>query len=116
MVSSQRWSVNLAPHREHAGRHTSRSAARRRRVYPPTGREGTPPVAFVFADTTAAKVANAVRVLEEIGRRYWAPHRYDTHHRGIMARDYRQANIGQVRSISGNVRPKLAPPGRTGRP
>ncbi|MFE3931880.1 replication-relaxation family protein [Streptomyces sp. YIM B13508] len=42
-----------------------------RRVYPPTDREGLVPVAFVFADTTEAKVANTVAVLEEAGRRYW---------------------------------------------
>lgn len=49
------------------------------------------PVAFVFADTTEAKVANTVAVLEEAGRRYWAPHRYETHRRVITAVDYRQA-------------------------
>ncbi|MCY0921107.1 hypothetical protein OS965_23460 [Streptomyces sp. H27-G5] len=62
-----------------------------RRIYPPTGREGLVPLAFVFADTTEAKVANTVAVLEEAGRRYWAPRRYDTYHRGITARDYGQA-------------------------
>ncbi|MFD6469598.1 hypothetical protein [Streptomyces goshikiensis] len=62
-----------------------------RRFYPPTGREGLVPVAFVFADTTEAKVANTVKVLEESGRRYWAPRRYDTDHRGITALDYGQA-------------------------
>nr|BFD88414.1 hypothetical protein StreXyl84_78150 [Streptomyces sp. Xyl84] len=62
-----------------------------RRVYPPTGREGLVPVAFVFADTTEAKVANTVAVLEEAGRRYWAPRRFQTLHRGITARDYSQA-------------------------
>ncbi|MFD3519992.1 hypothetical protein [Streptomyces sp. NPDC058653] len=58
---------------------------------PATGREGLAPVAFVFADTTEAKVANTVAVLEEAGRDYWAPRRYDTYHRGITARDYGQA-------------------------
>ncbi|WP_327259915.1 MULTISPECIES: replication-relaxation family protein [unclassified Streptomyces] len=62
-----------------------------RRYYPQTGREGTPPVAFVFADTTDAKVANTIAVLEEAGRRYWAPRRYDVYQRGITARDYGQA-------------------------
>ncbi|MFB6999355.1 replication-relaxation family protein [Streptomyces virginiae] len=62
-----------------------------RQVYPPTGREGLPPVAFVFADTTEAKVANTVAVLEEAGRRYWAPRRYESYHRGITALDYGQA-------------------------
>ncbi|MFJ4767498.1 replication-relaxation family protein [Streptomyces uncialis] len=41
-----------------------------RRAYPPTGREGLAPVAFVFADTTEAKVDHTVKVLEEYGRRY----------------------------------------------
>ncbi|MFJ7063158.1 hypothetical protein ACIQVA_36790 [Streptomyces microflavus] len=62
-----------------------------RRLYPPTGREGLVPLAFVFADTTEAKVDNTVAVLEEAGRRYWAPRRYETYHRGITARDYGQA-------------------------
>jgi len=63
-----------------------------RRVYPPTGREGLVPVAFVFADTTEAKVDNTVKVIEEAGRRYWAPRRYETYYReAITAKDYRQA-------------------------
>ncbi|MEN8656176.1 replication-relaxation family protein [Streptomyces sp. 21So2-11] len=62
-----------------------------RRFYPPTGREGLVPLAFVFADTTEAKVDNTVAVLEETGRRYWAPRRYETYHRGITAKDYGQA-------------------------
>ncbi|MFC7795367.1 hypothetical protein [Streptomyces cinereoruber] len=62
------------------------------RVYPPTGREGLVPLAFVFADTTEAKVVNTVAVLEEAGRRYWAPRRYGTlYEKAITARDYRQA-------------------------
>ncbi|TVL88443.1 hypothetical protein CD790_30760 [Streptomyces sp. SAJ15] len=63
-----------------------------RRVYPPTGREGLVPLAFVFADTTKAKVDNTVKVLEEAGRRYWAPRRYETYYReAITAKDYSQA-------------------------
>ncbi|MFD4618773.1 hypothetical protein [Streptomyces bauhiniae] len=63
-----------------------------RRFYPPTGREGLVPVAFVFADTTEAKVDNAVAALEQDGRRYWAPRRYDSlYEKAITARDYRQA-------------------------
>ncbi|MFI9630876.1 hypothetical protein [Streptomyces sp. NPDC052042] len=38
-----------------------------------------------------AKVANTAAVLEEAGRRYWAPRRYRTLHRGITAKDYGQA-------------------------
>ncbi|MFF2654319.1 hypothetical protein [Streptomyces sp. NPDC058045] len=60
-----------------------------RRVYPPTGREGLVPVAFVFADTTEAKVANTIAVLEEAGRRYWAPRRYQSlNSEAITAKDY----------------------------
>lgn len=63
-----------------------------RRVYSPTGREGLVPVAFVFGDTTTAKVANTVAVLEEAGRRYWAPRRYETPYpKAVIARDHRQA-------------------------
>jgi hypothetical protein len=63
-----------------------------RRVYPPTGREGLPPLAFVFADTTPTKVANTVKVLEEAGRRYWHGTRYDPRiWKGVTARDYNQA-------------------------
>ncbi|MFF5471463.1 hypothetical protein [Streptomyces achromogenes] len=55
-----------------------------RRAHPPAGREVLVPLAFVFADTTEAKVAG----LEEAGRRYWAPHRYDTlHPKAVTARD-----------------------------
>ncbi|MCL3998941.1 hypothetical protein [Streptomyces lavenduligriseus] len=58
-----------------------------RRSYPPTGREGLVPFAFVFADTTTAKVANT-----EAGRRYWAPRRYETYYQeAITAKDYSQA-------------------------
>ncbi|MFI6038129.1 hypothetical protein ACIBBD_29090 [Streptomyces sp. NPDC051315] len=42
-----------------------------RRVCPPTGRQGLPPVTFVFADTADAKVANTVAALGRAGRRYW---------------------------------------------
>ncbi|MFF9581282.1 hypothetical protein [Streptomyces achromogenes] len=46
----------------------------------------------MFADTTEAKVANTVAVLEEAGRRYRAPRRYDTlYPKSVTARDYRQA-------------------------
>ncbi|MEU1298031.1 hypothetical protein ABZ439_37195 [Streptomyces sp. NPDC005840] len=63
-----------------------------RRFYLPTGREGLVPVAFVFAHTTEAKVANTVAVLEEAGRRYWAPRRYDSlYAKAITALDYRRA-------------------------
>lgn len=63
-----------------------------RRFYPPTGREGLVPLAFVFVDTTGAEVDNAVAVLEEAGRRYWVPRRYESlYEKAITARDYGQA-------------------------
>ncbi|MET8168894.1 replication-relaxation family protein [Streptomyces sp. NPDC005329] len=83
--------VDLARSRPDAIEHIDHDKRLWRRIYPPTGREGLAPVAFVFADTTAAKVANTVAVLEETGRPYWAPRRYDTYHRGITALDYGQA-------------------------
>ncbi|GAB1339871.1 hypothetical protein ACE1SV_64610 [Streptomyces sp. E-15] len=84
--------VDLVCSRPDAIEHVDHEKRLWRRVYPPTGREGLVPVAFVFADTTTAKVANTVTVLEEAGRRYWAPHRYDSLYRNaVTARDYRQA-------------------------
>lgn len=77
--------------RPDAIRHVDHEKRLWRRFYPPTGREGLVPLAFVFADTTEAKVDNTVAVLEEAGRDYWAPRRYDTYHRGITAKDYGQA-------------------------
>ncbi|MFB6833798.1 hypothetical protein [Streptomyces hydrogenans] len=84
--------VDLVRSRPDAIEHVGHEQRLWRRVYPPTGREGLAPLAFVFADTTGAKVANTVAVLEEAGRRYWAPRRYDTlYPKAITARDYRQA-------------------------
>ncbi|MFF0486746.1 replication-relaxation family protein [Streptomyces sp. NPDC004435] len=84
--------VDLIRSRPDAIEHVGHEQRLWRRVYPPTGREGLAPLAFVFADTTEAKVANTVAVLEEAGRRYWAPRRYDTlYEKAITARDYRQA-------------------------
>ncbi|WP_244312118.1 replication-relaxation family protein [Streptomyces griseofuscus] len=84
--------VDLVRSRPDAIEHVDHDKRLWRRFYPPTGREGLVPVAFVFADTTAAKVANAVKVLEGAGRRYWAPRRYDSlYEKAVTALDYRQA-------------------------
>ncbi|MFF8287485.1 hypothetical protein ACF06W_32875 [Streptomyces albus] len=84
--------VDLVRSRPDALDHVGHERRLRRRVYPPTGREGLVPLAFVFADTTEAKVANTVAVLEQAGRRYWAPRRYDTLcPKAVTARDHRQA-------------------------
>ncbi|MEU1519950.1 hypothetical protein ABZ490_48910 [Streptomyces sp. NPDC005811] len=84
--------VDLVRSRPDAIEHVDHEKRLWRRFYPPTGREGLVPVAFVFADTTTAKVDNAVAVLEEAGRRYWVPRRYDSlYEKAITARDYRQA-------------------------
>lgn len=88
---ADRHTVDLVRSRPDAIDHVDHEKRLWRRVYPPPGREGLVPVAFVFADTTEAKVANTVAVLEEAGRRYWAPRRYRTLHRGITAKDYGQA-------------------------
>jgi len=69
------------------GHHEAKKLLEPRGVRVPAG---LAPVAFVFADITAAKVANMVAALESEGRRYWAP-RYETQRRGIMALDYHQA-------------------------
>ncbi|WP_435192117.1 hypothetical protein [Streptomyces sp. bgisy126] len=87
-----KYTVDLARSRPDAIEDVDHEKRLWRRVYPPTGREGLAPLAFVFADTTETKVANTVTVLEEAGRRYWAPRRYDTlYPKAVTARDYRQA-------------------------
>ncbi|MEU8717909.1 hypothetical protein [Streptomyces sp. NPDC048663] len=84
--------VDLVRSRPDSIEHVDHNKRLWRRFYPPTGREGLVPLAFVFADTTTAKVDNAVAVLWEAGRRYWAPRRYDSlYEKAITARDYRQA-------------------------
>ena len=85
--------VRLARSWADAIEHISHDERLWRRYYPPTGREGMPPLAFVFADTTDAKVANTVKVLEEAGRPYWASRRFEdaAWRKGITARDYSQA-------------------------
>ncbi|WP_333745986.1 hypothetical protein [Streptomyces sp. IBSBF 2950] len=88
---TDKYTANLARSRPDAIEHIDHEKRLWRQVYPPTGREGLAPVAFVFADTTDTKVSNTVAVLEKAGRRYWAPRRYETYHRGITARDYGQA-------------------------
>ncbi|WP_254407498.1 hypothetical protein [Streptomyces sp. GMY02] len=89
---ADRHTVDLVPSRPDAIERVDQEKRLWRRVYPPTGREGLVPVAFVFADTTEAEVANTVAVLEEAGHRYWAPRRYDTLcPKAVTARDYRQA-------------------------
>jgi hypothetical protein len=88
---AEKRTVDLVRSRQDAIEHVDHDKRLWRRVYPPTGREGLVPLAFVVADTTEAKVANMVQALEEAGRRYWAPRRYQTLHRGITAKDYGQA-------------------------
>ncbi|MET7435934.1 MULTISPECIES: hypothetical protein [Streptomyces] len=84
--------VDLVRSRPDAIEHVDHEKRLWRRVYPPTGREGQVPVAFLFADTTRVKVDNTVQVLEEAGCRYWAPRRYETYYRqAITAKDYSQA-------------------------
>ncbi|MGW4549944.1 replication-relaxation family protein [Streptomyces violaceorubidus] len=84
--------VDLVRSRPDAIEHVDHDKRLWRRFYPPTGREGLVPLAFVFADTTETKVANTVAVLEEDGRRYWAPRRYDSlYAKAVTALDYRQA-------------------------
>ncbi|GAA0454882.1 hypothetical protein ACFQ2B_39930 [Streptomyces stramineus] len=53
--------MRLARSRPDAIEHVGHEKRLWRRVYPPTGREGLPPLAF--ADTIAAKVASTVAVV-----------------------------------------------------
>ncbi|MFJ2575122.1 hypothetical protein ACIOYT_32495 [Streptomyces halstedii] len=84
--------IDLVRSRPDAIEHVDHEKRLWRRFYPPTGREGLVPLAFVFADTTTTKVTNTTAVLEEAGRRYWAPRRYDSlYEKAVTALDYRQA-------------------------
>ena len=89
---ADRHTVELARSRPDGIEHVDHEKRLWRRVHPPAGREGLAPVAFVFADTTEAKVVNTVAVLEEAGRRFWAPRRYESYYREVItAKDYSQA-------------------------
>ncbi|MFE7805865.1 replication-relaxation family protein [Streptomyces sp. NPDC057430] len=59
------------------------------RIYPATGREGYPPVAFVFTGKTAAQRESRMRRLEKAARRYFAGTPYPW--AGFTAVDYHQA-------------------------
>ncbi|MEU9376498.1 replication-relaxation family protein [Streptomyces sp. NPDC048255] len=54
-----------------------------RNIYPRTGREGYPPIAFVFADGSEVTMDNTMRALEERGRAYWQGRRYQPHFRAL---------------------------------
>lgn len=61
------------------------------RIYPPTGREGYVPLAFVFTGRTKAQRESRVRRLEQAARRYFAGTAYRGRASGITAVDYHQA-------------------------
>jgi hypothetical protein len=61
------------------------------RIYPPTGREGYVPLAFVFTGRTKAQRASRIRRLEEAARRYFAGEPYSGRASGITAVDYHRA-------------------------
>ncbi|WP_267905313.1 replication-relaxation family protein [Streptomyces marianii] len=59
------------------------------RIYPPTGREGYPPIAFVFTGKTAAQRESRMLRLEEAGRPFLAGEPYPG--AGITARDFNRS-------------------------
>ncbi|WP_345680504.1 replication-relaxation family protein [Yinghuangia aomiensis] len=61
------------------------------RVYPATGREGFPPVAFVFTDTTAARRKARMERFADAARAFWRGRRYPDLGDGVTAVDYHQA-------------------------
>ncbi|MFM9584169.1 replication-relaxation family protein [Streptomyces caniscabiei] len=61
------------------------------RIYPPTGREGYVPVAFVFTGKTAAQRESRMQRLEQAARAYFAGAPYPGRGAGITAVDYHQA-------------------------
>ncbi|WP_331757427.1 replication-relaxation family protein (plasmid) [Streptomyces sp. NBC_01650] len=61
------------------------------RIYPPTGREGYVPLAFVFTGKTEAQRESRMRRLEKAARTYFAGEPYPGRGAGITAVDYHQA-------------------------
>lgn len=61
------------------------------RIYPPTGREGYVPLAFVFTGKTAAQRESRMQRLEQAARTYFAGASYPGRGAGITAVDYHQA-------------------------
>lgn len=61
------------------------------RIYPPTGREGYVPLAFVFTGKTKAQRESRIRRLEQAARTYFAGSAYQGRASGITAVDYHQA-------------------------
>ncbi|MFE4336957.1 replication-relaxation family protein [Streptomyces sp. NPDC056831] len=61
------------------------------RIYPPTGREGYVPLAFVFTGRTKAQRESRIRRLEQAARTYFAGTAYQGRASGITAVDYHQA-------------------------
>ncbi|MFD3678600.1 replication-relaxation family protein [Streptomyces sp. NPDC058613] len=60
------------------------------RIYPPTGREGYVPLAFVFTGKTAAQRESRMRRLEQAARTYFTGASYPGRGAGITAVDYHQ--------------------------
>ncbi|MCZ0983799.1 replication-relaxation family protein [Streptomyces diastatochromogenes] len=90
------WFELLAPKADAAKAKAARGAAVHgfrlwSRIYPPTGREGYPPVAFVFTGKTAAQRESRMRRLEQAARTYFAGAPYPGRGAGITAVDYHQA-------------------------
>ncbi|MFC7965475.1 replication-relaxation family protein [Streptomyces cinereoruber] len=88
------WFGLLAPKADPAKEKAARGAAVHdfrlwSRIYPATGREGYPPVAFVFTGKTAAQRESRMRRLEQAARRYFAGTPYPW--AGFTAVDYHQA-------------------------
>ncbi|MEU4955266.1 hypothetical protein ACFYN3_40845, partial [Streptomyces lavendulae] len=61
------------------------------RIYPPTGREGYVPLAFVFTGKTAFQRTSRIERLERAARTYFAGTAYPGRDEGITAVDYHQA-------------------------
>ncbi|MFE0686076.1 hypothetical protein ACFW17_35470 [Streptomyces sp. NPDC058961] len=90
----QRWFELLAPKADSERVWAARGAAVHGfrlwlRIYPATGREGCPPVAFVFTGKTKPPRASRMRRLEKTARRYFAGAPYAVAQ--FTAVDYHQA-------------------------
>jgi hypothetical protein len=90
------WFELLAPKADANKEKAARSAAVHAfrlwsRVYPPTGREGYVPVAFVFTGKSTAQRESRMRRLEQAARPYFAGTPYPGEAEAITAVDYHRA-------------------------
>lgn len=113
------WFELLAPKADASNAKAARGAAVHdfrlwSRIYPPTGREGYVPLAFVFTGKTAAQRESRMRRMEQAARTYFAGASYPGRGAGITAVDYHQAVPVVVTELERITADPAGPPGRCG--